>query len=336
MVLWLLPSTFGAFGALSALGPFRGDIPAQVVSVIPGFSVTYPAGLIGGSSAKGVPKAFVDIPPAKEYYLDYEVQFDNAWDWVKGGKLPGLVGGSHTSGCADIVPDGWSARFMWRANGEAEIYYYHQDRISGCGDEDRFANARAFKKGVWNRITERVVVNTPGVADGIAEAWLNGEKVASMTKIKWRGNVGAAVALVDQVSLQTFYGGSTMDWAPPVDTKSKFSSLVVRHDLPNFSLPFDPGSSLRPAKGGTGMNVRAQGSALTYLGGRTVPALTGAAGDSRAYLFDLGGNRVAGLARGEGGWNWDSESASRPLKGGVYLVRYVTERLPLPEAGTAP
>jgi len=107
---------------------------AQVVATIPGFAVTYPTGLIGGKSEVGIPAQFIPIPPATEYYLDYEVAFDSGWAWVKGGKLPGLVGGSHTSGCAAITPDGWSARFMWRTGGQGEVYLYDQNRKNSCGE----------------------------------------------------------------------------------------------------------------------------------------------------------------------------------------------------------
>jgi len=84
---------------------------AQIVASIPGFAITYPAGKIGGNSTVGLPMNYVSILPSNEYYLDYEVAFDSDWDWVKGGKLPGLIGGSHTSGCEAIVTSGWSARF---------------------------------------------------------------------------------------------------------------------------------------------------------------------------------------------------------------------------------
>src|SRR5882762_6666039 len=95
---------------LAGLGSFA---PAQVLATIDALRATYPAGQIGGSSTTGIPSDYVKIPAANEYYLDYEVNFESGWAWVKGGKLPGLVGGTHTSGCAPIVQDGWSARFMW-------------------------------------------------------------------------------------------------------------------------------------------------------------------------------------------------------------------------------
>ncbi len=223
---------------------------AQVVTGIPGFNATYPAGQIGGSSATGVPTNYIKVEPAKEYYLDYDVFFQPGWEWVKDGKLPGLVGGTHTSGCDSIVADGWSARFMWRQNGAGQFYYYHQNRVNSCGDELDFPSGKVFKIGAWNRITEHVIINNPGQTDGSAEAWLNGEKVIALASIAWRGNVGATVALIDQVSLQTFYGGSTMDWAPPDTTYSRFDGFKVQKDLPDFSLPFQAVSGLKRKRTG--------------------------------------------------------------------------------------
>jgi len=57
--------------------------------------------------------------------LSYEVAFDQDFDWVKGGKLPGLRGGLNSSGCSggDSVPDGidcFSSRVMWRKFAEGE------------------------------------------------------------------------------------------------------------------------------------------------------------------------------------------------------------------------
>jgi hypothetical protein len=54
----------------------------------------------------------------------YEVAFDANFDWVKGGKLPGLRGGLNSSGCSGgNEADGhdcFSSRVMWRKNGAGE------------------------------------------------------------------------------------------------------------------------------------------------------------------------------------------------------------------------
>ena len=50
--------------------------------------------------------------------VTYEVAFDAGFDWVKGGKLPGLRGGLSSSGCSGgNKSDGlecFSSRLMWR------------------------------------------------------------------------------------------------------------------------------------------------------------------------------------------------------------------------------
>jgi hypothetical protein len=57
--------------------------------------------------------------------LSYELAFDSSFNWVKGGKLPGLRGGLEGTGCSggDNTPTGkdcFSSRLMWRKNGGGE------------------------------------------------------------------------------------------------------------------------------------------------------------------------------------------------------------------------
>jgi hypothetical protein len=269
----------------------------------------------------------VHIPPANEYYLDYEVNFESGWAWVKGGKLPGLVGGTHTSGCADIVKDGWSARFMWHESGGGHFYYYHQNRNSDCGDVINFSGSPTFKIGAWNRITEHVVVNTPGQSDGSAEAWLNGKKVVTKSGIKWRGSVAATVAMVDQVSLQTFYGGSTNDWAPSQTTHALFNGFVVRRDLPDFNKAFEPvttaiGYGAEPADRGLNARISAAGGGmpLAYLGSGILPALPDGKTGERLGLYAPDGGRLAEFAWD--GSQWKPVGAIRlPERSGILFLR---------------
>ena len=56
--------------------------------------------------------------------LSYEMAFEEGFDWVKGGKLPGLRGGLNSTGCSGgklaSGMDCFSARLMWRRNGNGE------------------------------------------------------------------------------------------------------------------------------------------------------------------------------------------------------------------------
>ena len=56
--------------------------------------------------------------------VTYELAFDAGFDWVKGGKLPGIRGGLNSTGCSGgNKADGrdcFSSRLMWRMSGLAE------------------------------------------------------------------------------------------------------------------------------------------------------------------------------------------------------------------------
>ncbi len=73
----------------------------------------------------------IDISPLPESdnaTLEYEVYFPSNFDFVKGGKLPGIVGGvKGCSGCTQSEPlrsNCFSARFMWGPDGEGYPYLY--------------------------------------------------------------------------------------------------------------------------------------------------------------------------------------------------------------------
>ncbi len=56
--------------------------------------------------------------------LSYDIAFADNFDWIKGGKLPGIRGGPDAKGCSGgsqpTGDDCFSVRLMWRPNGAAE------------------------------------------------------------------------------------------------------------------------------------------------------------------------------------------------------------------------
>ena len=57
--------------------------------------------------------------------LEYEVFLPAGFDFVKGGKLPGLMGGPSGDCGGGADPDGcFSVRLMWRRDGAGEAYMY--------------------------------------------------------------------------------------------------------------------------------------------------------------------------------------------------------------------
>lgn len=160
----------------------------------------------------------------REATLVYSFTMKKGFEFVKGGKLPGLGGGHATTGCDPVDPAGWSMRFMWRRNGKAVVYAYHLDRMSECGDDWDIGSFTIGKKHV---LKQHIRVNTPGYSDGILNIWLDGVPVLSRNNIRFRGNVRENVALVDTFLRSTFYGGSDNSWAPSKNTAIEFGDFRV-------------------------------------------------------------------------------------------------------------
>ena len=80
--------------------------------------VLYPKGGVGSSAGGALWR--MSVGRFDDLYCSYYVRFAPEFDFVKGGKLPGLAGGAANSGGRKpIGTDGWSARMMWRTGGEA-------------------------------------------------------------------------------------------------------------------------------------------------------------------------------------------------------------------------
>ncbi len=77
-------------------------------------------------------------------------------------------------------------------------------------------------KGKWNTIKERVVMNTPGVANGVVQVWVNGEPKLNYSGIIYRVNLSVKAK---GFSISTFFGGSSTTWAPKIDSYSFFRNF---------------------------------------------------------------------------------------------------------------
>ncbi|WP_155914745.1 polysaccharide lyase [Asticcacaulis sp. AC460] len=190
----------------------------------PVLRVTYPAGLIGGNSAMTFTTRFA---PSKSYWLQYRVMFAPGFTWVKGGKLPGLGGGDFPTGCLkDGSFDGFTTRLMWRVDGSAWSYLYHPGKKEDCGDN--YALGR-FEAGPWYVLTQHVVLNDIGQANGSLVQYIDGVEVLRMEDRVWRRS---ETVMIEGIKMDTFFGGSTLDWAPPSDQNVYFDDFLVSAESP--------------------------------------------------------------------------------------------------------
>mmetsp|Transcript_57129 Transcript_57129/g.121431 ORF Transcript_57129/g.121431 Transcript_57129/m.121431 type:complete len:393 (-) Transcript_57129:523-1701(-) len=149
--------------------------------------------------------------------VSYNLYFDEAFEWVKGGKLGiGFFGGTATTGCKSIDPAGFSLRTMWRREGQLVMYMYDQDRTESCGQD--IDSEIYFETGRWYHMTLYIELNSPAdESNGKAILYVDGEQVARLDGVRWRGS-GKDNVLIDNWGLSTFYGGSATDWSPSTDT----------------------------------------------------------------------------------------------------------------------
>jgi hypothetical protein len=186
--------------------------------------------------------------PADELFFSYDVKFDETFQSVLGGKLPGLFfsegtgkkymreasGGNHNNNTASL-------RIVWRKDFDVEAYVYLPDnqsseyqQIPSLIQNDAYGDSLwrglfKFQPTQWNKVMMRVKMNTfdkdgnPNT-NGILEICIN-EQQQKFTKLIWRTNPSTSVTAI---LFSTFFGGSSTKYATPVDTWSYFRNFRVK------------------------------------------------------------------------------------------------------------
>ncbi|KAJ7704483.1 polysaccharide lyase family 14 protein [Mycena rosella] len=194
----------------------------------------YPKGLYkeprGGSSFYAPGPDTVDFTTARELTFGYSIMFPQGFQFVKGGKLPG------------IYPTCFSARLMWRPQGAGELYTYLPDPSdpkyaaneklctmpqSQCNPTYGASISRGaftFPTGEWLTVSERMKLNTAGQADGELELFVGGKSVISATWIIIRDSDEGRMR---GIQFQTFFRSATADWASPVNQTAFFTDFSV-------------------------------------------------------------------------------------------------------------
>ena len=203
----------------------------------------YPAG-VHGTRETGAQWPYDFDQSYEEATLSYRVRFAPGFDFVRGGKLPGLAGGTAPTGSTQATGfNGWAGRLMWRTDfngvsgqpqqltsGGITYAKYTDSGFSGDGvQEDRnfFFNPNGsrteFVADRWYQITQRIVMNTPGEFNGIQQIWVDGVLVINEQNLRYRLDDSFAI---DQMYFSTFYGGNE-DWRTSKDEEAYFDDFVI-------------------------------------------------------------------------------------------------------------
>ena len=198
--------------------------------------ITYPAGSASQSAGgtDGGTQAYLELPePTDTLDLRYQLRFPTTFDFVKGGKLPGLYGGTITGG--QHIPDGtngFSTRYMWRTDGNGEIYAYlptSRDHGTSLG-----RGCWQFTPGAWTTLRQRIQLNTPGLDNGRITVWQDDHLVLDHSGLQFR--------TTDELRIQglffsTFFGGDDTSWATPTDQHTDFAAFTLTTNTPPPDIP---------------------------------------------------------------------------------------------------
>lgn len=203
--------------------------------------VTYPNGSYIPSSPKkgGIqfyaqPKVF----PSSHITFGYKVFFPDNFNWVKGGKLPGIWIGDIGANGGNHIQNGASFRVMWRTNGSAEAYIYLPKQPNkaiynqpgyvyndGYG-ESLWRDEFLLQTNVWNLITLTAKMNTLGYTNGALGLAVN-DKKKDLDGIIWMNTNATTQQYINGIMMHTFFGGNDISWATPMEQKIFFKDFVV-------------------------------------------------------------------------------------------------------------
>ena len=164
--------------------------------------------------------------------LSYDLRFEEGFEFVKGGKLPGLCGGPKTitggEHCSGF--EGWSMRLMWRRDGRAQAYVYHPRMPKKYGEEFDFPSDFRFIPGQTQRIEIELRINSIGSADGSLRVRARQSEQAPWKLLlhhqamEWTRREGIAI---DSLLWNIFHGGNDSSWAPQQTCALTISALQL-------------------------------------------------------------------------------------------------------------
>jgi len=191
----------------------------------------------------------LNLSNAREVTSSYSVMFSEDFDFNKGGKLPGLYGGDDPSidiGCSGGRRDKrcFSVRYMWRTNGQGELYTYLPQPSMGpefkgneqlcnvppysiCSDDAGASVGRGswtFTPGKWTVLSQRVKLNDAGAQNGELEVIVDGQTMFNLNGVAFRDSDNGRF---DGYIFQSFFGGHDPSWASPKNQDVYFKDLSI-------------------------------------------------------------------------------------------------------------
>lgn len=178
-----------------------------------------------------------NIDEPEEAYFRYYLRFGDNWNPTKGGgKLPGLSGTYGRAGWGGRRSDGvngWSMRGSFFGQADQSSPYSSLRAIGSyayhAGMEGNYGSIWGWNRGPtsfltknrWYSVEQHVKLNTPGIANGVFRAWIDGKLVFEKHDINYRS---VRDLKIESVWLNVYHGGTAK---APSDMTLYLDNLVV-------------------------------------------------------------------------------------------------------------
>ncbi|TFL01094.1 polysaccharide lyase family 14 protein, partial [Pterulicium gracile] len=194
----------------------------------------------GGSQFYSTPLA---LHQARNVSLSYSVFFPRGFEWVRGGKLPGLYGGREGCSGGDEALDCFSTRMMWRAEGEGELYLYAPRSAqppSLCSPPERYNTSCSstyglsigrgnfkWEEGRWTEVRQVVSLNRVFPFDN--SLTFDGFNFALQNPFSQDQTTSASLPPFGNASspISTFFGGHDEEYATPREQHVWFKDFRI-------------------------------------------------------------------------------------------------------------
>jgi len=180
-----------------------------------------------------------DVFPLNHVLLEYSVFFNETFDPVLGGKLPGLflstgtkkkdmvgaTGGKRTN-VSSSIRMAWRTDTNDRKSIEAEVYAYLPESIgkkNGIYGDSLWRGQLQFEKGIWNNVSIRVKLNDYLKINGELEVSIN-NRTKMYTEGIFKTN---SKVMITAILFQTCFGGGSVEYATPTDQWVYFRDMKI-------------------------------------------------------------------------------------------------------------
>ena len=203
---------------------------------------THGTGCASGSGCEGVAEYAIN-PNQSNLYYGHWFKFDSNYDWQgTGQKITTLVNGQG------------SQTFIFLVDGTRKFVLLNQP--GWAPSTSNLANTGYNPTpidGQWYWVEVHVVMNTPGISDGIAHVWINGVMTHNYTNLPFIGS--------SQSGRQWTYLKHTPIWGSGNEGKNKSYADYFWVDLTTLSIapigyPGAPSPDITPPSAPTGLAVQ--------------------------------------------------------------------------------